>query len=1521
MEKSSSETLISDQPTAPLVNGNGTSESNGTVKVNGGSPNITAFKEKEQGAVNLIVKGENGGVKKRRKRNNSLIDDDINHQPPVGKRVRLQHQPFQSPAVKNVVPNFFRQPPSSKNGDGEEKIVVFNKGDFLAVRNELNGFYVCRTAQNVYKDSRKFKIQWLNDEKDHYKPDFFDKTDFECVLTNLRIVRLGKEKYRLPEDEQKRATNILQRALNVEKGIGDIPDPRQVVADGVDVSIIGKAEEKELVEIVSKIEKQEKSPPEKEEKKEPKSSSAKSSRRPSLDVSSKSSRASSRRGSSEIEKLVIKSDVKENEKGKTNATKYKLVESKTEKEVAVSGQGRKEKKKKMHHLKKERTLRPRGHDSSPARPSPPEPIAVKEPVPKKAAVKKVVTSPPVKSSKVTPTKPAAVKGRPKSEKAIREKRQITGKKEAIVEKKVAEKSPKKVLSPLQIKAPSSPKKDHHKPLVECDFLSDLIGVVSTNWFKDMEKSSGQSCSILTAIHGSLNQLQTLIKEGADINMKEPTTGNTALHLLCKMSKKPEKVLDTLEEILKHKPDLNSINNDGRTPLHFAANSVVNEFDLTIVETLLKHGADRRIQDKDGRIPLHYAFVKIDRDDDTTFSDPVELTIMLTNGDRESVDVKDAKGQLPLHRATQRGGTFSVTHLIRCSSKFIDERDCNSNTPLSIAIKSGYENCTFSMILKGCNFGLSMTRQNTQQQQSVNWSWIHAVNVPKVPEESSIIIEVMKRKWNRLIHLLLEMLTEVGQDLSHALIAAIKCNNLKLAYKISKRMKPSTIGPFLHSLAETFPNEENKEHLKKLFDLILEKSLSKFDTLDKNNSSSLTIAAMNHNSYFCEEITKKMDSIDSVLSKPDRFGRTPLTALFYRFTINDIDQKIQSWAGKLSSGKSALYDCPCYFPVKEAIYPCVRYVHDESLFGSKYPPLIFSVIKGNFYEVKFLMAQKVDVNVTDDQGRTAIMHAVRLNDIKMIKTLLTSRYEPDTDLNPWTSRFLTFKKSTAVDLSLIDHDGNTVVHHAVAPMANFTYSNSDVIVRLLSSAGAPLDIVNTIGKSPLRLAIERKTEKLIQTLKDLLPEDKHPAMGSNQVNGSFDKVSDREVPNYESDSAAVLESLQTEETGQLLKVSADKLLGFGDSSEVLMDEKQSVPYSVLLIKPDKDNWGLSHFLKLQIVIHKQRSIVVLFNHSGQLGQGQVGTHSKDTYSNKREAIEEFTKLFKLKTGNNWSELDKFVNQSKKYRLIPMKIKSSDVKVKLEELRRKKEDKVIDSKLPTEVSNLISSVMSELTTPSSHEDIDCVSCVKLITENTIKKAEDILFEIGVIIGEREKELKQIAKKTVPTNSSSRVLDQLVDLSDEFFNLIPIPIKYRLNPILTESDHRSKNDILRRIQNHIICGKMLIGSYNKLSLINQRDYIHDCLKCQINILDSSSIESQIILQFIHNSSLNQQKSKFSVESIYKIIKKSQEDQLMKSNLSNHWLLFHSVPPKELINILSSGLQITSSDTFMKVTFCKLF
>ena len=84
----------------------------------------------------------------------------------------------------------------------------------------VGSFYLCRTQQNVFQNTKHFKIQWLDkDEKtDVYKFDFLDHTEIECVLTNVRMERVARETYELPETEKARIELILSKALKKEKG-------------------------------------------------------------------------------------------------------------------------------------------------------------------------------------------------------------------------------------------------------------------------------------------------------------------------------------------------------------------------------------------------------------------------------------------------------------------------------------------------------------------------------------------------------------------------------------------------------------------------------------------------------------------------------------------------------------------------------------------------------------------------------------------------------------------------------------------------------------------------------------------------------------------------------------------------------------------------------------------------------------------------------------------------------------------------------------------------------------------------------------------------------------------------------------------------------------------------------------------------------------------------------------------------------------------------------------------------------
>lgn len=98
----------------------------------------------------------------------------------------------------------------------EDKLIVFYKNEYMAVRNAEGSFFHCQTLQNVYRSSPRITIRWLSEDKKDktvFIPDFYDHTDIECVLTTVDLKKIEKGHLRLPQSEKVRIENILKKAL------------------------------------------------------------------------------------------------------------------------------------------------------------------------------------------------------------------------------------------------------------------------------------------------------------------------------------------------------------------------------------------------------------------------------------------------------------------------------------------------------------------------------------------------------------------------------------------------------------------------------------------------------------------------------------------------------------------------------------------------------------------------------------------------------------------------------------------------------------------------------------------------------------------------------------------------------------------------------------------------------------------------------------------------------------------------------------------------------------------------------------------------------------------------------------------------------------------------------------------------------------------------------------------------------------------------------------------------------------
>lgn len=133
-------------------------------------------------------------------------------------------------------------------------------------------------------------------------------------------------------------------------------------------------------------------------------------------------------------------------------------------------------------------------------------------------------------------------------------------------------------------------------------------------------------------------------------------------------------LDDLREVkrlIAEHENVNQLDDDGRTALHFAVS-------CEVVDALARAGADLESRDYSGWAPLHQAARR-------GRSGAVEA--LLNFG--VAVDARDAKGRTPLHKAALRGYEEIVKILLKhgADPSAIDE---DGNTPLAWAVAQGHD---------------------------------------------------------------------------------------------------------------------------------------------------------------------------------------------------------------------------------------------------------------------------------------------------------------------------------------------------------------------------------------------------------------------------------------------------------------------------------------------------------------------------------------------------------------------------------------------------------------------------------------------------------------------------------------------------------------------------------------------------------------------------------------------------------------------------------------------------------------
>ena len=141
-------------------------------------------------------------------------------------------------------------------------------------------------------------------------------------------------------------------------------------------------------------------------------------------------------------------------------------------------------------------------------------------------------------------------------------------------------------------------------------------------------------------------LESMLKDGADIRVREPQYDWTPLHLAAGFSQDPR----ALELLLNHGANINAEDADGAQPLHIAAGFSSRP---DIIPLMLNRGARLEAQDNNGFTPLHWAAANA--------VSPATAHMLLRRG--ADLEARSAKGLTPLLAAANFSGSEAVLKLL------------------------------------------------------------------------------------------------------------------------------------------------------------------------------------------------------------------------------------------------------------------------------------------------------------------------------------------------------------------------------------------------------------------------------------------------------------------------------------------------------------------------------------------------------------------------------------------------------------------------------------------------------------------------------------------------------------------------------------------------------------------------------------------------------------------------------------------------------------------------------------------
>ena len=304
--------------------------------------------------------------------------------------------------------------------------------------------------------------------------------------------------------------------------------------------------------------------------------------------------------------------------------------------------------------------------------------------------------------------------------------------------------------------------------------------------------------------------------------------------------------------------------------------------------------------------------------------------------------------------------------------------------------------------------------------------------------------------------------------------------------------------------------------------------------------------------------------------------------------------------------------------------------------------------------------------------------------------------------------------------------------------------------------------------------------------------------------------------------------------------------------------------------------------------------------------EVGEYKKTTCSTKSEAIEDFKKMFALKTGNEWDTVLKTQNVApvpNKYRVVfidPETQRSQEAQKLLFPIDKLSSDNALNLNISSETKNLLLDILSHVQSAQHEIIIDPLVLCNKLTQDNINSAKILSESMMKLIEEKNLELKSCSKKSLAAPKVIKILEQITDINCQMYNQIPLPDKRLILPAFHEEAMKMKTVLLDKIRRQVLFNQILFAMEFKKNIVHPLEYFSKCLTFYPQPLEPQSLEAQILIRFVSRSSKT-----INIDSIFTL--QGRQESLVKPN--NSWLLFTEINKQDVFaSIIGEPVPFTS-------------